>query len=122
MKYGVVRNALSTTPASAASLTAAIVARGGFAPLSAFGARQTKKGVSAAPGNRRRVFPGTFIISDGGNVYRGLGKKRFPIAKLYGPAVPVELPKDQSRAAFYATVPRVLLKRLEHEFGRLLAK
>lgn len=123
LKYGVVRSALSTMPASAGSLVAAIVAKGGFTPLAAFGARQTKKGVSAAPWNTRRVFPGTFIVARyGGNVYKRIGRARFPIAKLYGPAIPIELPRDQSRAAFETTTPRVLVKRLDHELGRLLTK
>lgn len=122
-KYGVVRKALSIIPATAATLTAAIVAKGSYMPLSAFKARQTKKGVSAAPWNTRRVFPHTFIIARyGGNVYKRVGRARFPLHKLYGPAIPVELPKYQSRDAFYATAPAVLAKRLDHELGRLLTR
>jgi Prophage minor tail protein Z (GPZ) len=123
LKYGVVRKALTLWRANAGSLVAAIIARGSFVPLKEFGARQTRKGVSAAPWNKRRVFPHTFIIARyGGNVYARAGKGRFPLHKLYGPAIPVELPKDQSANAFYATAPAVLAKRLDHELGQILTK
>lgn len=121
LPYGAVRSAITTLPASAGSLTAAIIAKGSYVPLKLFKARQTGKGVSAAPWNKRRVFPHTFLIRRyAGNVYRRVSKKRFPLHKLYGPAIPVEFTKDQSELAFQATAPVVLLKRLEHELGRLL--
>lgn len=117
-----VGKALRATPASVGSLSAAIVARGSYVPLGRFQARQTKRGVSATPWAKRRIFGGTFVIpSYGNNVYKRVGKARFPLHKLYGPAIPKELPKDQSAAAFWSTVPPVLAKRLDHEMGRLLA-
>ncbi|MDQ2080489.1 phage tail protein [Xanthobacteraceae bacterium Astr-EGSB] len=122
-KYAVVRKALSTTPASVGHLSASIIARGGFMPLSAFKPKKTRKGVSAAPWGTRRVFPASFMVKKwGGNVYVRMGKPRFPIHKLYGPAIPRELPRDQSAATFHATVPVVLAKRLDHELGRILTK
>lgn len=119
LKYGEVRKALSLWRASSGSLLAAIVARGSYVPLVKFGARQTGKGVSAAPWAHRRVFPSTFLIRRYGNVYARVGKPRFPLHKLYGPAIPKELPKDQSRETFYAVAPAALAKRLDHELGRL---
>ena len=123
IKHAVVRRQLTVDNASRGSLTAVIKAKGGFQSLKDTGARQTKKGVSAAPWGKRRVFPGTFIIGRyGGNVYKRTSKKRFPLHKLFGPAIPREFPKDQSKAAFDATVPAVLAKRLEHELSRLLSR
>jgi len=118
-----VGKALFISRASAGALSAAIVARGGFMPLKEFDARQTRNGVSAAPWGKRRVFRHTFIPKKGGlggNVYVRKGKARFPLHKLFGPAIPRELPKDQSRTTFYRVVPVVLAKRLAHELGRLL--
>lgn len=121
LPYGVVRKALNTISASPGNLVAKIVATGSYVPLAKFAARQTGRGVSAQPWNVRRVFKSTFVIRKfGGNVYARVGKGRFPLHKLYGPAIPVELPKDQSRAAFFASVPGILAKRLDHELGRLL--
>ncbi len=106
-----------TSPASPGNLT------GGFTPLAAFKARQTGKGVSAAPWNTRRIFGGTFIIKCyGGNVYKRAGKARFPLHKLYRAAIPRELPRDQSGDAFDTNAPAVLAKHLNHEVGRLLAR
>lgn len=130
LKYGDVRAALFVNNATAGHLVAAVVAKGSFVPLSKFDARQGLKGVSAAPWAKRRLFPHTFIPHKagssanlwGGNVYVRKGKGRFPLHKLYGPAIPRELPKDQSAAAFHATVPVVLAARLDHELGRILGR
>jgi hypothetical protein len=123
MKFGTVRKALTLDMASAASLSAAIVARGGFAPLNEFKARQTRKGASAAPWNTRRVFPGAFIIARyAGHVYKRVSRKRFPLHKLYGPAIPRELPRHQSREACSIPLPALLAKCLNHELGRILGR
>ena len=121
LKYGSIRRALTVVRSSPAFLATMIVAKGGYLPLRLFRARQGKRGVSAAPWGKRRVFPHTFIIpAYGGNVYVRQTSARFPIEKLFGPAIPVEFTKDQSADAFYRTVPGVLLKRLDHELSRLM--
>lgn len=121
MPYGGIRRSLSIRHASATSLASALVARGGYSEMSEFRARQVKAGVSAAPWNKRQIFGGTFIIKRyGGNVYKRVGAARFPIYKLYGPAIPVEMVKDQSAAEFVKTVETELPKRLDHELGRAL--
>lgn len=123
LKKGEIRKAFSFVPASSGRLAVRIVARGPHTSLSRFGARQTARGVSAAPWAKRRVFPSTFIVAKlGGHVYVRTSRKRFPIKKLYGPAIPNEMVKDAAAQAFHDTAPRVLLKRLEHELGRLLDK
>lgn len=98
-----------------------IVGRGGTLPLKEFAARQTKRGVSAAPWGIRRVFPHTFIIkSKGGQVFSRKSEERGPIEVKWGPALPKELVKDESRKAFEQTVATVFPRRVEHELARLL--
>lgn len=123
LKFGVIRKATSIWRANAGNLSAEIRTKGGFTSLKEFGARQTKKGVSAAPWGRRQVFDGTFIVRRyGGHVYKREGRARFPIQKLYGPAIPVEMVKGQSAQAFYRAVETDLPRRLEHELDRALAR
>lgn len=120
-KYGVIRKALQTRPATRGGLVYRIIAKGGFMSLKEFGARQTAKGVSAAPWGKRRVFPHTFIApSLGGHVFERKGSGRLPIRKLWGPAIPRELVKDRSKEAFETTVKRELSSRLEHEVAAIL--
>jgi hypothetical protein len=51
----------------------------------------------------------------GGNVFWREGKARLPIKKIAGPNVPKELVKDETAAAFDATVRANLQRRVEHE-------
>lgn len=123
LKFGVIRASTSILKAGPGSLHAEIRARGGFTSLKEFNARQTKKGVSAAPWGRRQVFESTFIVRRyGGHVYKRAGKARFPIQKLYGPAIPVEMVKGKSRLAFYAEVNSFLPGELDRQLGRLFAR
>lgn len=108
--------------ASAGNLAAIIDVRGGYMPLKDFGPRQTRKGVSAAAWNVRRVFGGTFLnkgaraatgigpvgrASAGGHVFKNTGKfnkvskRNNAIEALWGPAVPREVVRDESQRTFY---------------------
>ena len=121
IKYGKVRQALRTVPASAATLVYRIIARGGYSSLKEFGPRQTMRGVSAAPWGKRHLFPHAFIApSLGGHVFVRKGKGRFPIHKLFGPAIPAEMVKEQSKAAFELTVASELPARLAVEIDAIL--
>ena len=92
---------LRRIPAAGTKLETSINSSGGYLPTALFAARQTKSGVSAAPWATRRIFPHTFIVKKlGGNVFHRTGKGRLPIQKHFGPAVPKELVRDQSKAAF----------------------
>ena len=118
--YGVIRNALRTTPASPAKLTYEIGVSGAHIPLAEFHARQTRRGVSAAPWSQRRVFPHTFIVGQlGGQVFKREGRARLPIRKLWGPSLPIELVRGASPAAFEKSAAADLPQRLAHELGRL---
>lgn len=114
---------LRKVKASASTLEYQIVSRGGFIPLRYFGPKQAAIGVSAAPWGRREVFYHTFglrepALAATGHIFHRVGSKRFPIAKTFGPAVPRELVRDESRRAFFHTVESELPKRLAHEIRR----
>lgn len=104
-----------------------IVARDGFMPLKDFDARQVKKGVSAAPWGKRRIFRGTFMVAGlGGNVFRRLGHRRTPIKKLWGPAIPKEMVRGETAKnamSLIATkLPERIIHETEFELGRIKAK
>jgi hypothetical protein len=121
LKYGRVRAAVRTLRAGRLGLVYRIIAKDGWISLKEFGARQTGRGVSAAPWGKRRVFPHTFIAPGlGGHVFERKSKGRTPIRKLWGPAIPAELVKDQSKIAFETTVNAELPARLEREIASLL--
>src|SRR5262245_29298618 len=119
--YGVIRNALRTTPASPAKLTYEIGVAGAHVPLAEFHARQAGRGVSAAPWGQRRICQHTFIAEQlGGQVFKREGRARLPIRKLWGPSLPIELARGASPGAFEKSVAADLPQRLAHELGRLL--
>ncbi|MCW1838739.1 phage tail protein [Prosthecomicrobium hirschii] len=80
------------------ALMARIYGRKRETNLVEFGARQTRKGVSAAPWRTRRIFPGTFLVTGkNGNriVVSRAGKSRLPLDSKYGPSLNRELRKDE---------------------------
>jgi hypothetical protein len=104
--------------------------RGGNVHLKYFKARETRKGVSAAPWNKRRVYAGMFIkggrfphrkgLSLGGQVYRRTGKSRTPIvSQRSGLWIPKEMVSGSTASAFTMTVNSELPKRLAHELARI---
>jgi hypothetical protein len=80
--------------------------------------RQTRKGVSAAPLNTRRVFPGTFIIAR----YAGT----FTSASRASASLCISCTGRRSRANCRAMrsipLPALLAKCLNHELGRILGR
>jgi hypothetical protein len=108
-----------------------IKARGGDVSLMFFKARETRKGVSAAPWNKRQVYPRAFMkgghfpnrsgIVAGGAVVRRAGKGRYPLHGVKsGLFIPTEMVSGASEAVFYATVESQLPDRLAHELYRVL--
>jgi hypothetical protein len=105
--------------------------RGGNVALKYFKARETRKGVSAAPWNARRVFTGTFIkgglfpkrkaLNLGGQVFARTGASRVPIAKQKsGLFIPTEMISGATRATFLNAVRTILPPRLQHEISAIL--
>ena len=108
--------------------TRSYVTDGGFAfviegsgkglPIEQFPVRVVKAGVWASPWAEGRVFKRSF--GGGRGLYARLGKSRFPIRKLFGPAVPKELTKDQSLDAFLDAGPRELARILPQKLAKLM--
>ena len=122
-KYGAIKKALKVKRATYGRLEYRIDASGQHLSLKEFGARQGKKGVSAAPWNKRQVFKHTFgpkIKGLGGHVFVRTTNERVPIEKLWGPAIPKEMVKDESAAAFYAAAREYLPDAILHELAALL--
>jgi hypothetical protein len=128
LKRAVIVRAVKKMPAG---MTYSLKSRGGNVGLKYFGARETRKGVSAAPWNARRVFAGTFMkgglfphrvgLKLGGQVFVRTGSGRTPIVRQKsGLFIPKEMISGASAAAFLATVNRVLPVRLQHEIAAIL--
>lgn len=114
LKVGVARKALRETKASAQTLTFKLTGTGGDIALKHFGARETRKGVSAAPFGQRRLFPSRFIkgglfpkrkeLKFGGHVFRADISSRkwgrgFELQKS-GVIIPNEMVKGITAEAF----------------------
>jgi hypothetical protein len=122
VKYGAAKKALFVQRANYDRGVYRISAKGGYLSLKEFGARQTKAGVSAMVWGKRRVFPHSFVSQKlGGHVFVRMGKDRNPIRKMWGPALPAELVKDETAAMFLSTVEAELPARVAHEVAALLA-
>lgn len=104
-------------------LTASLTTKGRASNLINFGARQTKKGVSAAPWGKRRIFKGTFIGNNGRTVFRRVGKKRLPIKAMYGPNLGKEADREPTRSVIAKTArqrwPINLREKLEFFLRRV---
>ncbi|WP_108459182.1 phage tail protein [Devosia naphthalenivorans] len=110
VKYGQLRR----VPASGGALETRIESKGGYIPLKDFSTRSTRRGVTAAPWGQRRLFKSTFIVPKlGGQVFKRTSGARLPIESLWGPAVPKELVKDQSKAAFDNVATAFLPREVE---------
>lgn len=139
LKRTTVVAAMRPTLATVATLEYRIDARGGDIALKYFGARETRKGVSANPFNKRRVFDATFMKAGwvwpkrvvkpnwNGHVFMRTGKKtkgsgfqmdEFARQKS-GVILPREMVRAESGKAWQTTVARVLPQRMGHELRRL---
>ena len=95
--------------ASRLKLETRIVGTGRHLPLSIFGAKQFSYGVRARVWGRAQIYRSAFVVDRfGGNVFKRTSKARFPIEQLWGPAVPVEMLRDEALAAWEAQRGAVL--------------
>src|SRR5690606_27358080 len=62
IKYGLINRAVTEDRATPGNLAYSLIAVGSETNLSLFNASQRKKGVSAAPWKKRRIFKSTFIV------------------------------------------------------------
>ncbi|UDL95492.1 phage tail protein [Lichenihabitans sp. PAMC28606] len=132
LKRAVIVKALHVTKASGAgSMAYTISSHGGDISLKYFGARETAKGVSAAPFGQRQVFAGTFMkggrfpkrvpLKLGGEVFQRDGASRLGIHKIKsGVYIPKEMVSGATAAAFRSVVESDLPDRLTHELLRAI--
>lgn len=119
IKYGMINKAVKTIRAHPNKLEYSLVAEGNETNLNLFNARQGKKGVSASPWKKRRVFKTTFIIpAYDGRVFKRIGNERGPLEPLFGPNIAREIVKDQT-ADKWRMVGGMVMNRVEHELMRL---
>lgn len=119
IKYGNIGKALATERAHPNRLSYSLIATGNETNIGLFNAKQRKKGVSATPWGKRRIFPGTFLVGAyGGNVYKRKGKERGPLEPIWGPNIAREVTRDYARAEWYK-VEGYVMKRVDHELSRL---
>lgn len=122
IKYGLINKAVTEDRATPGNLAYSLIAVGDETNLSLFNAKQRKKGVSAAPWKKRRIFKSTFIVGGyGGKVFRRKSKERGPLAPLWGPNIAREIVKSPTLNEWQKVGPFVL-NRVEHELSRLFAK
>jgi hypothetical protein len=81
---------------------------GSAIPLIQFSPSAGPVGVSATVWGRRQTYPHTFFAYGQSGVFKRLSPKRFPIQTVYGPAIPVELVKDESLATFEEGVGNIV--------------
>ncbi|MEW6257440.1 MAG: phage tail protein [Pseudomonadota bacterium] len=77
--------------------------------------------VYASAWNVPRAYPGAFIGrgSQGLQIFTRANDDRFPLHRVWGPSIPVEILREPTVNVFEETIEDVLPKRLEHEVSRL---
>ena len=97
--------------ASPRNLQFNITASGRHFPLSYFKPVETGVGVNAVVWGELEAFPSAFIVPRySGGVFKRLSARRFPIKQMWGPALPVELLKDESIAEVDTFVPKLTIE------------
>lgn len=133
LKVATTNKAMKPINATPSRLEYRIHGRGGDISLRHFKARETRKGVSAAPMNQRKVFPTTFIkggffpnrktLGMNGQVFKPLpGSKQWgrPFEKQRsGVRIPEQMVAGETARAFRETVAQRLPARIAHEIQRL---
>ena len=113
---GAVNAATRFQSATRATMSTVTSGTGRHLPMSFFGAKQFSYGVRAKIWGKAQSFHSAFVVRRYGGVFKRTGKARFPIEQLWGPAVPVEMLRDEAYAAWADQHPRVLT-----ESARLIA-
>ena len=114
------RRAIYLRRANYSNLAAYIIAEGSHMSLKDFNPKQLKAGVRAKPWGTTRLFKSSFIVDKlGSHVFVRTSKKRLPIEKMYGPAIPKEMMEPDVTRAWERLVDSVFPKRVEHELHRI---
>ncbi|WP_018935656.1 MULTISPECIES: phage tail protein [unclassified Thioalkalivibrio] len=118
-----VRGTFRITRASRTRPEALIESRGVRLPLSRFGARQTRRGVTlnVRRSTGRRLLSGGFFgqgSMPSSRLFRREGSARLPVEQLFGPAVPQMLQESGVERQVLQRAEEVYLSTLEHELRR----
>lgn len=117
IKYGLINKAIKHTY-KPSQLEYTLAATGDHTNISLFNARQVKKGVSAAPWKKRRIFKGSFLIAGyGGKAFLRTTDERGPLSQLFGPNIAVEMTRGETLKA-WESAKGFILARVEHELIR----
>lgn len=116
LKQKDVRAAMTRVRANFSNLTYRLAAIGRALNLIRFGARQTKKGVSASAWGKRKIYRGTFIANQGRTVFVRTSHARLPIKAVHGPS----LPREFGRAEFMARLKEAVTVKWRAEFSAQL--
>lgn len=116
LKQKDVRAAMQRVRANFSNLTYRLAAIGRALNLIRFGARQTKKGVTASAWGKRKLYKGTFIANQGRTVFVRESKARLPIKAVHGPS----LPREFARAEFMAKLKEAVTVKWRAEFAAQL--
>ena len=116
-------------PGGMGELEGIVYAKGNPIPLKEFKAKQFSYGVKAKVFGKQRRFDGMFIYAGtyrsgqhvaNGHVFQRVTTAGLPIELQFGPAVPTEMVKNESKDVFERTVQQMLPLRVQHELNRLL--
>jgi len=120
LKSGVVGAGMSVKRATAFNPEYVIRVRGKYHNAGAFGAREIRSGVSAAPWKRRQRFKSAFMIN--GAVLVRTGSGRYPIKAVFGPSPARELmrPENGAQILITAHLSGKVMPRVRHELLRVL--
>ena len=118
-----VTDGIATQRASFARQIATLSVTGRRLPLSAFGARQTRRGVTYRLPKGRGTVEHAFLAtmrSGHGGVFLRKGKPRLPIRELFGPSLPGAFVRAGIRDAMVAKANAELAKNLTHEIDWII--
>lgn len=131
LKQKIIRKAVKVWRANYSSLEYVMTTRGGDISLKFFGARETRRGVTAAPFGKRDLYEGAFmkggrfpnrVTAKGlnGHVYTRTGSGRGPLQFVdSGVIIPAEMVRGATASAFTSLVERDLPPRVMHEIMRI---
>jgi hypothetical protein len=94
-------------------------------PILAFGARQTRRGVTYRSGSGRKLIPSAFLAtmrSGHRGVFKRKTSRRLPIAELFGPSLPHAVRNRRIFELLVGPSGETLRKNLEHEIAFLAAQ
>lgn len=120
IKYGAINKNMRFFPAKTKgdAIETVIFGSGKHFSLRDFGPRQLKPGTRAKVWGKNKMHRGAFMgprpgavsAKLGGHVWKRDTAKRYPISRVWGPSIPVEMVKDATLEAFYASAPQIIAR------------